>query len=254
VVPQGNRKDLRNAVEAAHKALPSWSGATAHLRAQILYYLAENFDAQRSRFEDILSASGLTSEAAALEVELSVQRLFTWAGWADKVEGRVHQTPFRNVTLAMVEPIGVLGIAAPESHPLLGLLSTVAPAIALGNTVVVVPSERCPLAAIALYSLLETSDVPGGVVNLVTGIRGELVPVLADHDDIDALWSFGNAAEAADVERRSVGNLKRTWTDGVAPGGSAAPARDWCRREEGEGASFIEAATQVKNIWVPYGA
>jgi len=254
VVPQGNRKDLRNAVEAAHKALPSWSGATAHLRAQILYYLAENLDAQRSRFEDLLSAAGLTREAAALEVELSVQRLFTWAGWADKVEGRVHQTPFRNVTLAMVEPIGVLGIAAPESHPLLGLLSTVAPAIALGNTVVVVPSERCPLAAIALYSLLETSDVPGGVVNLVTGIRGELVPVLADHDDIDALWSFGNAAEAADVERRSVGNLKRTWTDGVAPGGSAAPARDWCRREEGEGASFIEAATQVKNIWVPYGA
>lgn len=254
VVPHGNRKDLRNAVEAAHKARSGWSGATAHLRAQILFYLAENLEAQRDRFERCLVSGGLSPEAAALEVTRSVERLFTWAGWADKVDGRVHSTPFRNVTLAMVEPIGVIGIAAPEAFSLLGLISTVAPAIALGNTVVVVPSEAFPLPSVELQSLLDTSDVPGGVVNLVTGLRAELVPVLADHDDIDAFWSFGDASEAALVERRSVGNLKRVWADGVAPGGAAASARDWTSRIEGEGGRFIEESTQIKNIWIPYGA
>ncbi len=255
VVGHGNRKDLRNAVEAAHRAFPAWSGATAHLRAQVLYFLAENLEARRGEFVARLQGgAGLGETAANLEVERSLERLFTWAALADKVDGRIHATPFRNVTLAMVEPVGVIGIAAPDAFPLLGLVSTVAPAVALGNTVVVVPSGPFPLAATDLCQVLDTSDVPGGVVNVVTGIREELVPVLADHDDVDALWSFGDAAEAREVELRSVGNLKRTWTDGVAPGGTVASLRNWADVAGGEGEVFVEHATRVKNIWVPYGA
>ena len=255
VVGHGNRKDLRNAVEAAHRAFPGWSGATAHLRAQVLFFVAENLAARREEFVARLAGSaGLGEAAASLEVERSLERLFTWAALADKVDGRVHSTPFRNVTLAMVEPVGVIGIAAPDAFPLLGLVSALAPAVALGNTVVVVPSRPFPLAATDLYQVLDTSDVPGGVVNIVTGLREELVPVLADHDDVDAVWSFGDATEARDVELRSVGNLKRTWTDGVAPGGKDAAPRNWAIAGFGEGDVFVEHATRVKNIWVPYGA
>jgi aldehyde dehydrogenase (NAD+) len=255
VVGRGNRKDIRNAVEAARKALPGWAGATAHLRAQVLFYLAENLGARRREFMDRLrEGAGLPAEAATLEVDRSLERLFTWAALADKVDGRVHRTPFRNVTLAMVEPVGVVGIGAPDAWPLLGLVSAVAPAVALGNTVVAVPSSSFPLAATDLYQVLDTSDLPGGVVNLVTGLREELVPVLADHDDVDAVWSFGDAAEAREVEIRSVGNLKRTWTDGVRPGGGVAPPRRWENPAEGEGEPFVEHATRIKNIWVPYGA
>ncbi len=255
VVGRGNRKDLRNAVEAARKAFPAWSGSTAHLRAQVLHFVAENLDARHREFEARLrEGAGLPAEAAALEVRRSVERLFTWGAWADKVDGRVHATPFRNVTLAMVEPVGVVGIAAPDAYPLLGLVSTIAPAVALGNTVVVVPSEAFPLAATDLYQVFDTSDLPGGVVNLVTGLRAELVPVLADHDDVDAVWSFGSAEEAREVELRSIGNLKRSWTDGVGPAGTPASPRQWHLDVEGQGEPFIEQATRIKNIWVPYGA
>ncbi len=252
VVGRGNRKDIRNAVEAARKAFPGWSGATAHLRAQILHFLAENLAARSTEFETRLrEQAGLEPGAAAREGSLSVERLFTWGAWADKVDGRVHATPFRNVTLAMVEPVGILGIAAPDSHPLLGLVSAVAPAMALGNTVVVVPSQTFPLSATDLYQVLDTSDIPAGVVNLVTGLRSELVPVLADHDGVDAVWSFGGAAEAREVELRSVGNLKRTWAP-VA--GGAEPPVHWSRPCRAQDERFIEHATRVKNIWVPYGA
>jgi aldehyde dehydrogenase (NAD+) len=255
VVGHGNRKDIRNAVEAARRAFPGWSGATAYNRAQVLYFVAENLGARRSEFEArLVDGAGLAPEAAALEVGHSLDRLFTWAALADKVDGRIHATPFRNVTLAMVEPVGVVGIAAPDAFPLLGFVSTVAAAVAMGNTVVALPSEHFPLAATDLYQVFDTSDLPGGVVNLVTGLRRELVSVLADHDDVDALWSFGSAEEAREVETRSVGNLKRTWTDGVAPGGKPARPRRWHDDAEGQGEAFIEQATRVKNIWVPYGA
>jgi aldehyde dehydrogenase (NAD+) len=255
VVAHGNRKDLRNAVEAAHKALPGWAGSTAYLRSQILFFLAENLGARRREFEARLrEEAGQSGEMAAREVELAMERLVTWGALADKVDGQVHRTPSRNVTLAMVEPVGVIGIAAPDAYPLLGLISTVAPAIALGNTVVAIPSELFPLSATDLVQLLETSDIPGGVVNLVTGLRSELLPVLADHDDVDAVWSFGSAAEAREVELRSVGNLKRSWTDGVAPDGTPARPRRWHTPEEGEGEPFVEAATRIKNVWIPYGA
>ncbi|MEI2719331.1 MAG: aldehyde dehydrogenase family protein [Gemmatimonadales bacterium] len=243
-VGRGNRKDIRNAVEAAHAAQSKWGGATAHLRAQVLYFLGENLAARQAEFAARLTA--LTGVAGDAEVEATVRRCFTWAAWADKYDGAVHHTPLRNVTLAMPEPLGVIGIRCPDEAPLLGLLSTVLPAIAMGNTVVAMPSTTSPLVATDLYQVFDTSDLPGGVVNLVTGTVAELLPSLASHDDVDACWCFGTRAEAADVERLSTGNLKRTWTEWWL--------RDWQDPAAAEGAEFLRHATQVKNIWVPYGA
>ena len=244
-VGEGNRKDVRNAVEAAHQA-KSWAQQTAHYRAQVLYYLAENLAARADEFAHRLAALTGDAQAGAQEVEASIRRLYSYAAWADKYDGRVHATPGRHVTLAMHEPIGVLGLVCPDEAPLLALVSLLAPAIALGNTVVAVPSERWPLAATDFYQVLDTSDVPGGVVNLVTGRRDELAPVLAAHDDVDALWYFGDAEGSAAVERLSAGNLKRTWVD-------HGRARDWLDARAGEGEAFLRQATHVKNIWVPYG-
>ena len=246
-VGRGNRKDVRNAVEAAHHAERGWATATAHTRAQVLYYVAENLAAREREFaERLASLTGAPAGAAALEVRSSIRRAFVCAAWADKYDGRVHATPFRNVTLAMNEPIGVLGIVAPSEAPLLGFLSLVLPAAAMGNAVVAVPSERWPLLATDLYQVLDTSDVPGGVVNIVTGARRDLAPVLAAHDDVDGVWFFGPREEAAEVERLSTGNMKRTWVEWEP--------RDWLDAHEGQGEEFLREATQVKNIWVPYGA
>jgi aldehyde dehydrogenase (NAD+) len=243
-VGRGNRKDIRNAVEAAHAAASKWARATAHNRSQVLYFLAENLEARGVEFAERLRL--LTGQDGRAEVEASVRRCFTWAAWADKYDGAVHHTPVRNVTLAMPEPIGVIGMIAPDESPLLALLSLVLPAVAMGNAVVVVPSERWPLLATDLYQVFDTSDVPGGVVNIVTGMRSELLTPLAGHDDVDAIWVHGTQAEAAQAEKLSTGNMKRTWTDWTM--------RDWASEAEGEGNEFLRHATQVKNIWVPYGA
>jgi aldehyde dehydrogenase (NAD+) len=244
-VGTGNRKDIRNAVEAAHKAA-SWARTTAHARAQILYYLGENLSARGGEFAARISAiTGVSAKDAGAEVDESIRRLWTYAAWADKWDGNVHHTPYRNVTLAMPEPIGVMGLACPREASLLGFVSLVAPAIALGNTVVVVPSERAPLVATDLYQVIETSDVPAGVVNIVTGSRDELSQVLAAHDDVDALWYFGSLPGSAAVEKLSAGNLKRTWVN-------YGKGRDWSDPSS-EGREFLEEGTQVKNIWVPYG-
>jgi aldehyde dehydrogenase (NAD+) len=244
--PQGNRKDIRNAVEAAHAAR-SWASATAHARAQVLYYLGENLAARETEFAARLaSLTGTVPDSAAGEVRAAIRRVFYYAAWADKYDGAVHATPFRNVTIAMHEPVGVLGLVAPVEAPLLGFLSLVLPAVAMGNTVVAVPSERWPLLATDLYQVLDTSDVPGGVINIVTGLRKELATVLAGHDDVDGVWFFGPRDQAADVERLSTGNMKRTWAEW--------DPRDWGDDHEGQGPEFLREATQVKNIWVPYGA
>src|SRR5690606_37728529 len=158
----------------------------------------------------------------------------------------VHRVPLRAITLAIPEPMGVIGIVAPDESPLLSLLSLVLPAVAAGNAVVVVPSEQAPLIATDLYQVLETSDMPGGVVNIVTGLRSELLTPLASHDNVDAIWVHGDHAEATAAERLSVGNLKRTWTDWAL--------RDWASVADGEGSEFLRHSTQIKNIWVPYGA
>jgi aldehyde dehydrogenase (NAD+) len=244
-VGQGNRKDIRNAVEAAHKA-SAWGRGTAHNRAQVLYYLAENLAARAEEFGRRLAAFLTDSESAEREVTLAIERIYTYAAWADKYDGLVHHTPFRNVTLAMPEPLGVMGVVSPESSPLLGLVSTILPPVAMGNTVIAVPSGRAPLVATDFYQVLETSDFPDGVVNIVTGVADELARVLAAHDDVDGIWYFGSAEVSAEVERLSTGNMKRTWV-------SLGEERDWSDSARGAGEEFLENATQVKNIWIPYG-
>ena len=240
LVPDGNRKDIRNAVEAA-RAASGWEKQSAHGRAQVLYYLAENLQAARSRLVEALAPIGSAREAQA-EVQACVECLFRYAAWADKFDGAVHQPPMHGVTLALHEPIGTLAIVAPDEAPLLGLLALVAPAIAMGNRVVALPSMRQPLVAAELYALLDTSDVPAGVVNLVTGDNPALADVLAAHADVDALWWPGASNEQTQrVEALSISNLKRTWV-----GASAAAAMHDAR-------SVLEQAVQVKNIWVPYG-
>ena len=242
-VGDGNRKDIRNAVEAAHAAFGGWSKATGHSRAQILYYIAENLAARSEEFARRLSS--LTGHDGTEEVDASVQRLFTYAAWADKYDGLVHQVPLRGVALAMNEPMGVMGLVCPDDAPLLGLVSLVGPAICMGNTVVAIPSERAPLAATDFYQVLETSDLPAGVINIVTGVKDVLARTLAEHDDVDAVWYFGTREGVKAVELASAGNMKRTWAD--------FDARDWTDAGEGEGRDFLREATQVKNIWIPYG-
>jgi aldehyde dehydrogenase (NAD+) len=245
-VGEGNRKDIRNAVEAANAAA-KWAEQTGHARAQIIFYIAENLSARADEFAArIVAQTGRSAESAALEVERTIERLFTYAAWADKYDGAVHRTPFRNATLAMPEPIGVIGIACPDEYPLLACVSLLAPAISMGNTVVLIPSERHPLSATDLYQVLDTSDVPGGVINIVTGARDPLAKVLAEHNNVDALWYFGSQEGCALVERASVSNLKRTWVSGRS--------RRWLDPQPGESDVFLRHATQIKNIWVPYGA
>jgi aldehyde dehydrogenase (NAD+) len=238
----GSRKDIRNAVEAASKA-GGWGAATAHNRAQVLYYIGENLSARTAEFATRLQAmTGASATDAKAEVAASIRRLFFYAGFADKYDGAVHATKTRFVTLAMNEPWGVMGIVCPDEAPLLAFVSLVAPVIAMGNAAVVVPSRAHPLAATDLYSVLDTSDLPGGVVNIVTGEADALAKTLADHDGVDALWHCGDRAFAKRIETASAGNLKVTWDLGEHV--------DW---RAAEGRAFLRRAVQVKNIWTPYG-
>jgi aldehyde dehydrogenase (NAD+) len=242
--PLGNRKDIRNAVEAARKAA-SWAKATAHNRAQVLYYIAENLSQRRKEIAHRLAAV-VGEKQAASEVDLSIERIFSYAAWADKFDGSVHNPPFRNVAMAMNEPIGTVGVICPREAPLLGFLSVVLPPLAVGNTVIAVPSEAYPLITGDLYQLFDTSDLPGGALNIVTGYTSQLLKTLAEHDDVDAIWCFGDEASAAAAKAMSVGNLKQVWTN-------EGRAIDWFNPKLAEGRWFLEHATQVKNIWVPYG-
>jgi aldehyde dehydrogenase (NAD+) len=247
-VGDGNRKDIRDAVEAAHKARTSgWAMRHGYNRSQILYFIAENLDARNAEFaKRIVEMTGRTQKSAQAEVDASVERLFTYAAWADKYGGTVQETTLRGITVAVNEPVGVIGIACPDENPLLGFISLMAPAIARGNTVVMIPSQKYPLSAMDFYQVLDTSDVPGGVVNIVTGDRDHLVKTLVQHEDVDSVWYFGSAEGSYHVENESAANMKRTWT-------GYGLSRDWMSREQGEGHEFLHEATQVKNIWVPTG-
>jgi aldehyde dehydrogenase (NAD+) len=242
--PLGNRKDIRNAVEAA-RAAGKWAKTTAHGRAQVLYFVAENLVQRRAEIVAKL-AEFVGPEQAAVEFDESVERTFTYAAWADKFEGTVHNPPARMVALAMKEAVGTVAILAPDEAPLLSLLSLVLPAIAMGNTVVAVPSERAATLMGELYQVFDTSDLPGGVVNLVSGKASELGKTLAEHDDIDAIWSFRDEAASAMVKAASIGNLKQVFTNN-------GRALDWFDPAQAQGRWFLRHATQVKNIWVPYG-
>ncbi|MFC3181949.1 aldehyde dehydrogenase family protein [Cypionkella sinensis] len=244
-VGEGNRKDIRNAVAAARKA-DAWANTTAHNRAQVLYYIAENLSARATEFAARISAmTGRTTAKADAEVEASIDRLFSYAAWADKYEGTVHNPPLRGVALAMNEPVGVVGVICPPEAPLLGLISLTAPLIAMGNRVVAVPSAPHPLSATDFYSVLETSDLPDGVLNIVTGEPQPLAEALATHADVDAIWAFGTEALSEAVERLSASNLKRTFVD-------HGRLTDW-HYPSAEGADWLRHATEVKNIWIPYG-
>ncbi|SFZ84325.1 aldehyde dehydrogenase (NAD+) [Devosia enhydra] len=243
-VGEGNRKDIRNAVEAA-RAAQGWGTMAAHARAQILYFLAENLDYRRAEFAARIKAQ--TGRDGDGEVGLSIERLFAFAGWADKYDGAVHNPPMRAIAAAMIEPLGVLGIVAPERWPLLGSVALLAPALAMGNTVVLVPSEAAPLSATDLYQVLETSDMPSGVVNIVTGEARAMAKTLAEHDGVDGLWAFGSAELSAMVEKASTGNLKQVWS---------SRGRDFDLADDARfaGDYWLARATQVKNVWIPYGA
>ncbi|GGO05445.1 NADP-dependent aldehyde dehydrogenase [Iodidimonas muriae] len=245
-VGDGNRKDIRDAVEAAFKA-EGWSKATAHNRAQILYYIAENLSIREEEFAQRLSLlTGASAKAAKAEVDASIARLFSYGAWADKFDGLVHTPPMRNIALAMNEPLGVMGVVCPDTAPLLSFISLIAPHLAMGNRSVVIPSQRYPLIATDFYQVLETSDVPSGAINIVTGDREGLAKVLAQHDQLDGIWYFGSAEGSEMVERLSADNLKRTWVNN-------GKARDWASNTQGEGRQFLREATQVKNVWLPYG-
>jgi aldehyde dehydrogenase (NAD+) len=242
--PLGNRKDIRNAVEAARKGA-AWSKATAHTRAQVLYYCAENLAERRQEIVHRLAAVVGEKQAAA-EMEIGIQRIFSYAAWADKFDGAVHNPPFRSIALAMNEPIGTVGLICPADTPLLGFLSLAMPLLAVGNTVIAVPSEKYPLITGDLYQLFDTSDLPGGAINIVTGYVSQLLKTLAEHDDVDAIWCHGDEATVAAAKAMSIGNLKQVWTN-------EGRVIDWFDPKQGEGRWFLEHATQVKNIWVPYG-
>ncbi len=236
-----NRKDLRNAVEAMNAA-KGWSKTTGHLRAQILYYLGENLSARADEFASRINEM-TGKRQGRREVEASIDRLFTWAAWADKFDGRAKGVPMRGIALAMNEAVGKVGAFAPDDAPLLGLVSIVAPAMAMGNRVTIVASEPYPLAAADFYQVLETSDVPAGVVNILTGRHEELAAQMGGHMDLDAVWSFSSSDLSGTIEREAAGNLKRTWVNNGRD-------RDWSTAHS---AAFLGAATEVKTVWVPYG-
>jgi aldehyde dehydrogenase (NAD+) len=249
-IGDGNRKDIRNAVEAAHAAhlaKPGWSMRHGYNRAQILYFIAENLDARNTEFtQRIVEMTGQSKKSAQSEVDTAIERLFTYAAWADKYGGSVQETTLRGITVAVNEPVGVIGIACPDEYPLLGFISLMAPAIARGNTVIMIPSQKHSLSATDFYQVLDTSDVPGGVVNIVTGNRDHLTKTLVEHEDVDMVWYFGSSEGSYHVEFESAANMKRTWVN-------YGQSRDWLDKEQGAGHEFLHEATQVKNIWVPTG-
>ena len=240
----GNRKDIRNAVEAARKAERGPKRRLTIAPRSSITVRRIFLSGATKLFTRLTAAVG--AKQAAAELDLGIERIFSYAAWADKFDGAVHNPPFRNIAIAMNEPLGTVGIICPADAPLLGFLSLVMPSLAMGNTVVAVPSETYPLIAGDLYQLFDTSDLPGGAVNIVTGYASQLLKTLAEHDDVDAIWSFGDEASASAAKAMSVGNLKQVWTN-------EGRAIDWFNPKLAEGRWFLEHATQVKNIWVPYG-
>ena len=242
----GNRKDIRSAVEAAKKA-GDWSRMAAHERGRTLCHIAENLSLRSSEFSNRLHLlTGANEWESKREVDKAVERLFYYAAWADKYDGHVHQTAYRNVALAMPEPWGVIGLICPSEHPLLWLVTLFAPAIAVGNRVVAIPSARFPTPATDFCQVLGISGVPSGVINLVTGHSDDLAKVLAHHEDVGAIWYVGSTKGSASVERESRGNLKASWVN-------RGKGRNLFDDHQAQGWEYLRHAVQIKNIWLPYG-
>lgn len=242
VVPQANRKDFRNAVEAAVNSA-KWAEMSGHARAQVLFFMAENLANQKSQVLQTLKRL-LPLGAAKREIDLSIDGLFAFAGWADKYEGVIHRPPTHGIVTALKEPVGVITIVCPEAYPLSGLLIPIAAAISQGNRIVAIPSGTIPHIIRDAYDLFDTSDLPDGVVNLITGNPEELAQVVATHADVQALWwlkSQGSASETA--ERESAHTLMRTWI----PEFFNPTTLDAVHQKE-----MLAHAIEIKNIWIPY--
>ncbi|MCW5320890.1 aldehyde dehydrogenase family protein [Verminephrobacter aporrectodeae subsp. tuberculatae] len=241
----GSRKDVRNAVEAAHKA-SGWAKTSGHARAQVLYCFAENLAARADCLVAHLRAMDAISEAAATrQFEQVLERVFHYAAIADKNDGSAHATLTAHVTLAMNEPFGVVGLRSPAQSALLSALSLTLPLLAVGNRVVLIPPAHTALMFADLSQVLDTSDVPDGALNIVFGDSDDLAEVLALHDDVAALWYFGPAAGATRMRAASAGNLKSVWAQ--------SRHTDWTAPEQAQGGEYLRHACQVKNIWIPYG-
>ena len=232
--PIASRKDIRNAIQA--QAACGWGKISGHLRAQILYYIAENLTAQATGFAARLDAMTGTTTGAS-EVDAAVDILFTYAAWADKFEGRAKSVPIRGVALAMREPVGRIAALCPDAAPLLGLVMPMAAALSTGNTITLCASQPFPLAATDFYHIIEASDVPAGVVNILTGSQADLAPHLGAHMDIDSVWCLSGEGATQAVKVKASSNIKRVWT-------GAAPE---------DHLSWLDAGTEIKTIWIPYG-
>jgi aldehyde dehydrogenase (NAD+) len=249
-VPQCSRKDLRNAVEAAAKAGPGWARRTAYNRGQILYRLGEMLEARRAEMIDTLARFGTPRAAATREVDAATDRLVHYAGWADKYEqvlGNVNPVASPHFNFTVTEPMGVVGVIAPDAPALLGLISLVAPVIVSGNTVVVLASEKTPYPAVLLGEMLATSDLPGGVVNLLTGFRRELLPTFATHAHLRALSAAASAGERQALRLGAAESVKRVrFTE-------LATTSDWLGAG-GQSVQAIRDFVEFKTIWHPVGA
>ena len=244
-VGRGNRKDIRNSVHVGRSSIAKWSSYSGHQRAQILYYMAENLNQRRDEYiRRLEQVCGYSKEMGELEFDTTIKVIFMYAAFADKYDGLVHSTLSRHVTLAMNEPIGNMALLCPDENPLLSFMSIVMPPIAMGNVVTVLPSEKYPLFATDLYQIFETSDLPDGVVNIVTGYHAELLPFISSHHDIDSIWYFGSQENSFLVEENSATNMKRTWV-------SNGKKINWFNLTRAR--EFLRECTQVKNIWIPYG-
>jgi acyl-CoA reductase-like NAD-dependent aldehyde dehydrogenase len=251
---RGTRKDIRDAVRAARKALPEWSAKTAYNRSQVLYRIAELMEGRRDQFiGEVMTAEGVGRRRASRLVNAAIDRWVWYAGWADKftqVIGSVNPVAGSYFNFSVPEPTGVVGVIAPEASSLLGLVSRLAPVIVSGNCAVVLASESRPLPAVTLTEVLATSDVPGGVVNLITGLRRELVSHLAGHMDVNALDAFGlDPALTAGIEEIAVENVKRL----ARPPVGGADAVDWLS-PLAQSPYLIGEFVETKTVWHPIGA
>ncbi len=251
---RGTRKDIREAVRAARKAQPGWGSKTAYNRSQILYRIAELMEGRRDQFvAEVMAAEGVGRARAARLVDASIDRWVWYAGWADKYTqsiGTVNPVAGPYFNFSIPEPTGVVGMVAPEASSLLGLVSRLAPIIVSGNAAVVISSETRPLPGVTLSEVLATSDVPGGVVNLITGLRRELVGHLAGHMDVNALDAFGaDPLQRAALEEVAVENVKRF----VRPPSSGLERYDWLA-ERAQSPYHIGEFVEIKTVWHPIGA
>jgi acyl-CoA reductase-like NAD-dependent aldehyde dehydrogenase len=247
-ISRGSRKDFRNAVVAARTAQPGWAASSAYLRGQILYRIAEMLEGRREQFVAELVLQGITKRKAATEVDATTDRLIYYAGWSDKYQqifSAVNPVSSSHFNFSVLEPTGVVSILAPDDSGLLGLVSNIAPVIVGGNTCVVLASEKLPLCAVSFAEVLHASDVPGGVVNILTGFREELTTQFASHMDVNAVvYCDGDASLAKQIQEKAADNIKRVLS---------RVDTDW-KKDLAQNPYLIQETQEVKTTWHPIGS